>query len=345
MFDLYRRPKILRIRTQLLLAGLLSLVFIPATAEGKKTLRPNYGTIKIQSNPPNLPLELDGKSYGTTSTEYTTINLEAGVHTIIITLPDGNRWRREVELSAGRVKCVSLKYRPASVLATIPCPFPVKLSGPAQVSEGQIVTFSSEAYYPGLSSLHYTWTLNPATAHILRGDTTSKIEVDTTGLAGQRITATLLIDDGSGDSACRQVREVSILVPPAEKQTIVAKKFDVCCSCSFDDQKARLDNLAIELQNDPSARAYVIAYTKRSPRTAKNDFLLLRARDYLVTHRGLNASRIMTINGGDRDSDCVELWVGPLGTKPPSPGVVSNGNAYSGLSGPQCKGHGGKPCQ
>ena len=38
---------------------------------------------------------------------------------------------------------------------------------------------------------------------------------------------------------------------PLEKKIIVAREFDECNSCSFDDQKARLDNLAVELQNDP----------------------------------------------------------------------------------------------
>jgi hypothetical protein len=346
MFDLYRRPKILRIRIELLLAGLLPLVFVSATAEAKKIEKLNYGTIRIQSNPPNLPLELDGKSYGTTTTEYTTINLVPGIHTIIVTLPDGNLWRREVELSAGRVKCVSIKYRPATSIAVSPCPFPVKLFGPAEVTEGQIITFGSEASYAGNSSLRYTWALSPATARILIGGGTDKIEVDTTGLGGQVITATLRVDDGSGDAGCRQAREVSTLVSIAKKQHLSAKQFDVCCSCSYDDQKARLDNLAIELQADPSSAVYIISYSKQSRRGAKDNFLLSRSRDYLVTHRGINALRIVLINGGYHDDDCVELWVVPQGGQAPIAAAAPNGNAFSRLDrAPQCKDHRGKPCQ
>jgi len=333
MIDFYRNPKVLRMRRKLLLAWLVLFVFIPATAEAKKTQPANHGTIKIQSNPPNLPLELDGKSYGATTSEYTAINLLAGIHTITITLPDGNVWQREVELRAGRVKCISIKYRPAMVVATALCPFPVKLFGPAQVSEGQIISFSSEASYAGASSLHYTWTLSPANARILSGDGTNKIEVDTTGLAAQRITATLRVDDGSGDAGCSQVREVSTLVSAVEKQPPSAKQFDTCCSCSYDDQKARLDNFAIELQNDPSATAYIVAYTRPSRRGAKDDLLLTRSRDYLVTHRGFDASRIVLINGGYRDYECLELWVVPRGAKPPRPAPN-----FEGSSSPQGKG-------
>jgi len=319
MFDLYAQPKTLLIRRKLVLAALLSVVFVPATTEAKKNPPPNYGTIKIQSHPANLPLELDGKSYGMTSSEYTAISLIAGIHTIAITLPDGNVWRREVELRAGRIKCISVRYRPPTVVATAPCPFPVKLFGPAQVSDGEIISFGSEASYTGPSSLHYTWIVSPANARVLNGDGTNKIAVDTTGLGGQRITATVRVDDGSADAGCSQIREVSTLVSTVEKQPPAATKFDSCCSCSYDDQKARLDNFAIELQNDPSATAYIIVFTRPSRRGTKDNASLTRSRDYLVTHRGLSASRIVLIDGGYSDYDCLELWMVPQGAKPPIP--------------------------
>jgi hypothetical protein len=98
-----------------------------------------------------------------------------------------------------------------------------------------------------------------------------------------------------------------------------SKQFDVCCSCSFDDQKARLDNLAVELQNDPSTSTYVIAYGGRTSRVGQADLLGTRARDYLVTNRGIDQSRITVMNGGFREEDCVELWVIPRGATPPQP--------------------------
>jgi len=93
----------------------------------------------------------------------------------------------------------------------------------------------------------------------------------------------------------------------------------VCCSCSFDDQKARLDNLAVELQTDPTAMTYVIAYGGRTSRIGQADLLGARARDYLTANRGIDQSRITVINGGFREEDCVELWIIPSGAVPPQP--------------------------
>jgi hypothetical protein len=96
-----------------------------------------------------------------------------------------------------------------------------------------------------------------------------------------------------------------------------AREFDVCCTCSYDDQKARLDNLAIELQNDPSLTTYVIAYAGRTSRAGQADVLLARAKEYMIKQRGVDQSRIVAVNGGFRDEDCVELWIVPRGAQPP----------------------------
>ena len=98
-----------------------------------------------------------------------------------------------------------------------------------------------------------------------------------------------------------------------------AREYDVCCNCSFDDQKARLDNLAIELQNDPSANAYIFGYGGRTSRTGEADRLMTRARDYLVNQRGIDASRVVVVNGGFREENCVEMWIVPRGAAVPQP--------------------------
>ena len=42
-----------------------------------------------------------------------------------------------------------------------------------------------------------------------------------------------------------------------------------------------------------------------------------RAREYLVSQRGIDASRLVVVNGGFREEDSVELWMVPSGAKPP----------------------------
>ncbi len=99
--------------------------------------------------PGGLALEIDGKPEGQTSNDYRSFDLDPGLHTIVITLPNGQRWTREVELPAGRIKCVALNYRQPPPVTSSPCPYPVILSAPAQVNEGEIITFTSDITYSG----------------------------------------------------------------------------------------------------------------------------------------------------------------------------------------------------
>jgi hypothetical protein len=303
-----------------LLAFAFCVVLPSSAAQAKKRKKPNYGTIKIQSNPANLLMQIDGKPAGETTAEYTAIeHLDPGLHRIVIVMPDGQQWSREIELPAGRIKCVSVRYQPGVQLAASPCPFPVKLSAPVQVSEGEIITYTADVSYSGKTALIYKWTVSPANAHIISGPGTPTIAVDSTGLAGQHITATLVVADGSGSPLCRQTVQASTFTPQVPKRDIVGSEFDTCCNCSYDDQKARLDNVAVELQNDPSTTTYLIAYGGRTSRNGEADRLLTRAREYLVTHRQVDVSRIVLINGGFRETDCVEVWIVPRGATPPRP--------------------------
>lgn len=285
-----------------------------------KNKKAAYGIIKIQTTPGGLPLDIDGKPQGVTTTDYREFELQPGLHTILISLPSGQRWTREISIEAARKKCVVLNYRPPAPKPASPCPYPVNLSAPVRVSEGDVITFTADTAYSGKAVLNYTWTVSPNDAKIISGAGTPTITVDSTGFGGRKIVATLTVDDGSGEAACRQVAQAATIVPrPPVARENPAREFDVCCTCSYDDQKARLDNLAIELQNDPSTTAYVIAYSGRSSRGGTADRLLTRALDYLVQKRGVDQSRVVTVNGGYRQEDCVELWVVPRGAQPPQP--------------------------
>ena len=302
-------------------AALLVFTFCaahPSNVSGKSK-KANYGTIKILSNPGGLLLTIDGKPHGETLTEYRAIDLASGMHSVQITLPNGKFWIREIELPAGRVKCVVVNYHPLPPLPKSPCPFPVNISAPKQVTEGEIITFTADIAYSGNAALKYNWKITPSSARIISGLGSPTLNVDSTGLGGQRITATLTADDGSPDPACAQTAQAVSVVAALEKKIIVAQEFDECNSCTFDDQKARLDNLAVELQNDPSTRAYILAYGGRTSPLVQVEKLMSRSRDYLTTQRGIDASRIVVVNGGFREEDSVELWIVPSGAAAPKP--------------------------
>jgi hypothetical protein len=300
-------------------AVLLALAFfaVPASNVSAKLKRAKYGTIKILTTPGGLLLTIDGKPHGETTTDYRAFDLDPGVHNVQIRLPNGQFWMRDIELPAGRVKCVVVNYRPLPPIAKSPCPFPVNISAPKQVTDGEIITYTADVSYSGTAALRYTWKVTPSSARIISGLGTPTVNVDSTGLGGQRITATLTADDGSSDPACAQSAQAVSMIAPIEKKIIVAQEYDECNSCSFDDQKARLDNLAVELQNDPSTRAYIIAYGGRMSPLGQVQRLMKRTRDYLITQRSIDASRLVVVNGGFREEDSVELWIVPSGAAAP----------------------------
>jgi len=308
-------------RKFILFSLLLAFAFcaIQTPTVSAKPKKAKNSTIRILTNPGGLLLTIDGKPRGETLTEYRDIDLEPGVHNVQITLPNGQFWIREIELPAGRIKCVVMNYKPLPPLPKSPCPYPLNVSAPKQVTEGEIITYTADVSYTGTAPLKYTWRVTPSSAKVISGLGTATLNVDSTGLGGQRITATLTADDGSADPACAQTIQAVAVVAPIEKKVIVAREFDECNNCTFDDQKARLDNLAVELQNDPSTRGYIVAYGGRMSPVGQVNKLMSRARDYLVMQRGIDASRLVVVNGGFREDDSVELWIVPSGAAAPLP--------------------------
>ena len=305
---------------KLAFATLLALTFFmvhPAANVYAKPKRAKFGTIKILTTPGGLMLTIDSKPRGETTTDYRAFDLEPGLHKVEVRLPNGTFWKRDIEVPAGRVKCVVVNYRPLPPLPKSPCPFPVNVSAPQQVTDGEIITFNADVTYSGTANLNYKWKVTPATARIVSGANSPTLSVDSTGLGGHRIVATLIADDGSSDPSCSQSAHAVSVVAMLPKKEIISSMFDECNNCTFDDQKARLDNFGVELQNDLSARAYIIAYGGRTSPLGQVEVLMTRARDYLVSQRGIDASRIVVMNGGFREDDSVELWVVPSGAKPP----------------------------
>ena len=298
--------------------------------------RPNFGRIEISTNPGGYPITVDGQPAGETTATARLIDLPPGRHTVEILMPNGARWVREFNVVAGRKNCIVLNYKARAVAVTpkLPCPYPVNVSAPASVNEGDYVSFNANVSYGGSSALNYTWTVSPPTAIIRSGAGTPTIEVDTTGLGNQRVTAILVVDDGSGERACRQTAQASTDILAPTPPPVGPRKFDEFPNLAFDDQKARLDNLAIQMQNEPSAQGYVIVYAGRASRPGTAERLGARARDYLVQQRGIDPGRIVVVNGGYREEDYFEFWIVPQGAQPPQPSpTVQAGDVRPGAGG------------
>ena len=175
---------------------------------------------------------------------------------------------------------------------------------------GTPVTFTASVSggTPGVTPV-YNWVISAG--KILSGQGTPTITVDTAGLAGQPITAT--VEVAGYNLECRAQCQASVPAPPNPT------KFDEIGEVARDDEKARLDVFAIELQNSPGAQGYIIGYGGSGRRSATGQQRAQRARDYVVTTRGIDASRIVTLDGGQRTTGSLQLWLVPTGATPPRP--------------------------
>ncbi|HEV2911680.1 MAG TPA: hypothetical protein VGX92_00070 [Pyrinomonadaceae bacterium] len=288
-----------------------------ATTVKKEKKLKDYGRIEVKTTPMPYRLLIDGEDQGLTSTSdpARAIDIAVGRHVVEVIFSPTKRFTQEVNVLRGKRHCFCLNY--AKNVITRPCPTSLSVSAPSTVNDGDVITFASDIAYGGTSALNYIWTVSPASARIVSGAGTPTITVDTTGVGNQSISAILVVDDGSGIPQCRQtaqaVTAVTMIVPPP----VVPRPFDEFPNLAFDDQKARLDNLAIELANVPGSTGYIIVYSGRTSRAGQADRLGARARDYMVRTRGVDPSRITVVNGGYREEDTFEIWIVPQGAQPP----------------------------
>ena len=205
---------------------------------------------------------------------------------------------------------VTVVVNPCPVIPPV-CPA-IEISCPTTVGIDQPITFTSR--YTGGTPANvtpvYNWSVSAGT--IIDGQGTSTIKVDTTGLGGQTVRATLSM--GGYNLECSADCVVSIPLPK-----LTSRKFDEFPDIQRNDEKARLDNFAIELQNDPTATAYVIVYPGRTSKRGDVQHHSSRIVEYLVHSRGLDERRIVTLVGTPRDQLHVELWITPQGATPPTP--------------------------
>ena len=206
----------------------------------------------------------------------------------------------------------------STVVQVIECPPVVEVcpnisvSCPTPGAPGAPATFSADLTggTPGRTAA-YNWTVTGG--RIVSGQGTSSITVDTAGLAGTELRATVEVE-GYGPR-CSDSCATSILAPPPPPPQ--PKPFDEYGDIARDDEKARLDNFAAELQAEPSAQGYIVVYSGRDTRPGAASKRAEQAKEYLVRTRFIDAQRIVVVDGGASDSLRVRLWIVPAGAAPP----------------------------
>jgi hypothetical protein len=191
------------------------------------------------------------------------------------------------------------------------CPV-VRVSCPDVVRSGEEVSFSAEVVGAGAAfKPSFAWEVSAGS--IADGQGTATLKVDTAGVGQQTLTASVEVEGLS--PACD--RKASCSTPLMS--VVSCGRFDEYGDIKFDDEKARLDNFAIELQNDPTSQGQMICYGGRTGYEGEALSRCERAKDYLSGVRGIEAARVVIVDGGFREELTVKLTIVPAGAAPPTP--------------------------
>jgi hypothetical protein len=89
------------------------------------------------------------------------------------------------------------------------------------------------------------------------------------------------------------------------------RKFDEYGFIGLKEERMRLDNFAVQLQQEPEAEGYIVVHAGTPSRVSEAQRRAARAKQYLVTRRGIRAERIVPVGYGSRNERVVELIVRP----------------------------------
>jgi hypothetical protein len=194
-------------------------------------------------------------------------------------------------------------------------------ANPSTVNAGDPSTITALGTSPQNRPLTYSYTASAGTV----SGTGTTAALSTTGAPSGNIAITCNVVDDTGKQATATTT-VSILPPPPPPPPRLPTTSSLCTT-SFERDKARpvrvdneakacLDDVTMSLQQDPNAKlALVGTEASTEARRSKGRVAAQRAadtKDYLVTDKGIDASRIMLYTG-TADSETVTTTLVPSG--------------------------------
>ncbi len=239
---------------------------------------------------------------------------QPGTYTISVGVDDGcgvcgTPSTKEVRI----VNCTDCEVIPP------PCPTDLRVTASPSdlVKPGDTVTFTADATLNGASP-NYTWTVSAG--DIVSGQGTSSITVTAPAGAATSFTATATLN--GLDPAC--TNNTASATVETQSAAPIARLLDEYNKLKPDQEKARLDAVATQLNADPNAKLYVIGYGSEKGGAAEAKRLIDFAVKYLTgTKRpalGIDTSRVVTINGGgSATGPRTQIYLVPAGATEPVP--------------------------
>jgi len=155
----------------------------------------------------------------------------------------------------------------------------------------------------------FKWKLSAGT--ITSGQGTEEIVVDSTGLGGQVVTVT--VELSGVPQACKAASRAMEVKGPA---IVCFLPFDRYGDLRFEDEKARLDNFAIQISNEPLSIGQILMAAGQETFENETRDRLARAKSYLVNVRGIDPNRILTLDCGFTHELNIQLSIFPAAVAP-----------------------------
>jgi hypothetical protein len=178
------------------------------------------------------------------------------------------------------------------------------------VREGQKVYFTVS--YQTVQPRNGTTIIwNTSSGSIVRGQGTSRIEVDSTGAgatAEREVKADVWIS-GSPECVMQATAAVKVIAP--------ATKFGDFGEVSSEAFAANIKSLADYMSQSPDF-LYVIAYAGRNSERGFTQNWLKRIKTGL-SQAGVADSKVYAVDGGFREQPLFDFWIVPIGADPPRP--------------------------
>lgn len=164
-------------------------------------------------------------------------------------------------------------------------------------------------------SLSYNWSTSAGT--IISGQGTPAITMLDPKPHCHTTTVTVKIT--GLDSSCQNTASCTMVVdtPP------VSRKFDEYGDIAFKDEKARLDKFGAQMKQEFGASAYIVFYKGLRANDSRARRRAARDRMYLINIGGIDANRVVAVEGGERAKLTMELWITPQGAPAPPRFMVS----------------------
>ncbi|SEC53870.1 OmpA family protein [Terriglobus roseus] len=199
-------------------------------------------------------------------------------------------------------------------------------ASPSSVAPGGSSTINSVVSDSYGRPVNYTYSYSATSGSISGSGTTATLS--TAGAAPGTVSITCNVMDDKGRNATASTT-VAIVAPPPPPPVATSKSL---CSITFDKDKKRparvdneakacLDDIALNLQRDSSAKLDLVGNAAAGKRTGKLAAeRAVNTKAYLVTEKGVDASRIQLYTGSTGDNSVTSTLV-PAGATAPDLGT------------------------